>query len=146
LGDFRPWTPPPATRARGELIEVSLDSSERFIREWCDGSTAWPFMPCGSMDLYRVYKKWCVDNGVRAPRESNHFLAHVNKAKGWAVRPAHVYVDQYSTTQGQKSQRMIFPPSELLELAGRARKPEEKAIDHASRYFFAFRQAVDDGY
>lgn len=46
----------------------------------------WPpaaVCPCGSSDLYAAYLKWCRDNGVRNPRESNQFASEIAKLPGW---------------------------------------------------------------
>lgn len=37
LGDFKPWTLPPMTQAKADLITLGLDSTERFIRAWLAG-------------------------------------------------------------------------------------------------------------
>jgi len=145
LGDFKPWTAPIQTRARDDLIEVSLDSSERFLREWQAGETAWPFGCCGSMQLYTAYRRWASANGVRHPRESNHFLSAVNKSRGWAIRPCHVHQspDYVSTT---RSQKLVLPDPGLLEAAGQARRPDQKAAHYYTDHFFRFAAALEAGY
>ena len=141
LSDFRPWTAPPVTRAKSELIDVSLESTERFMREWSAGETDWPFTACASMDLYQAYRKWAGANGVAKPRESNHFLGLVNKMPGWSVRPCHVYRSQ-DMVGDTRSQKMVIPKADLLQAAGQARNPEEKAADWHTRCFFRFNNAL----
>ena len=142
LGDFKPWTAPPPTRAKGELIDISLESTERFIDDWLGGDTEWPVMPCASMDLYTAYRRWAAANGVAKPRESNHFIGHVNKRNGWTVRPCHVYESE-SAASGTRSQKMVLPPDDVLARAGAARAPDERAVDWTSRHFFRFRSALN---
>lgn len=142
LGDFKPWTAPPPTRARGELIEVSLESTERFLQEWTSEELEWPFGACASMDLYTAYRRWCGHNGVARPRESNHFLGWINKMHGWQVRPCHVHKspDKLSDT---RSQKMVIPADNLLAAAGVARRPDEKATAWHTDHFFRFRAALN---
>lgn len=141
LGDFRPWSEPPRTRAKGELIDVSLESTERFITEWTEGDLEWPFCACGSMDLYSAYRKWCGANGVRNPRESNHFLGSLNKLAGWAVRACHVHRSPDMMTE-TRSQKMVLPPDAMLQPIGYARPPGVKMSEWATNHFFRFRNAL----
>jgi putative DNA primase/helicase len=141
LGDFKPWTRPPATKAKGELIEVSLESTERFINEWSGEELEWPFCACGSMDLYQAYKRWAGSNGVARPRESNHFIAQINKLRGWAARPVHIYESPGGMSK-TKSQKMVIPADDLLAKAGSARGPDQRMVDWASDGFFRFRDAL----
>lgn len=142
LGDFKPWSAPLPTRAKGDLIEVSLESSERFLRDWIDGDTEFPFGCCGSMQLYAAYRRWANANGVARPRESNHFLAAVNKTAGWAVGPRHIYAtpDPYGPT---RSQKMVVPAEDILQRAGRARPPNEKALAYYSAHFYEFDEVLN---
>lgn len=82
LGDFHPGTPPPETDARQDLIEQSLDSTDRFFLDLVEGQlepvTA---MPCLSRDLYRLYQTWCTRKGHRAAPEPK-LLAAVKKRHG----------------------------------------------------------------
>ncbi len=69
LGDFKPWTKPPMTTAKQELIDQSASSEERFIKEWVnleletDAGEVVPLCPCSSSSLYRLYDRWCKSNG-----------------------------------------------------------------------------------
>lgn len=108
LGEFKPWTRPPTTKAKDDLVALGLSSEERFIRDWMAGETRYPFGPCGSMDLYKGYRLWCQEHGVARPRESNQFLGHIGKLPGWVSRACHRYDDTYysGTT---KQARMVIP-------------------------------------
>lgn len=141
LGDFKPWTRPPATKAKGELIEVSLESTERFLEEWVSGDLEWPLVPCASMDLYQAYKRWANANGVSRPRESNHFIAQINKRRGWSARSVHVYESPGGMTK-TRSQKMVIPADDLLQRAGSAKGDDERVVDWATKGFFRFRDAL----
>lgn len=108
LGDFKPWTRPPMTQAKDDLVALGLSSEERFVRDWMAGETRYPFGPCGSMDLYKAYRLWCQEHGVARPRESNQFLGHVGKLAGWVARPFHRYDDTYYSGSTRQV-RMVIP-------------------------------------
>jgi putative DNA primase/helicase len=91
LGDFKPWTKPPMTEAKQDLIDLGLSSEERFLREWQqmqvegrDGEPV-PFCPCLGSSLYRVYEDWCKRQGEFRPRPANHFMNFFAKQGGWAA-------------------------------------------------------------
>lgn len=113
LAGFNEFTDPPITQSKRDLIDVSLDSIERFMRDWLSGDirfndTVLPFCPCGSDQLYRSYKRWCVHEGVARPREQAAFIGHLAKLHGW-VRG---HKDRYSNegyTGATIRQRFIIP-------------------------------------
>lgn len=108
LGDFKPWTRPPMTSAKEDLVALGLSSEERFVRDWAAGETRFPFGPCGSMDLYRAYKLYCSEHGVAKPRESNQFLGYVSKLSGWGNKQFH----RFDTTHYEaptRQVRMVVP-------------------------------------
>lgn len=78
LGDFKPWTLPPITRAKRELIDASMGSSERFLREWQARDLPLPLVPCKSEDLFDAYRYWCSRTGGRHPA-INVFVAEACK-------------------------------------------------------------------
>jgi putative DNA primase/helicase len=91
LGDFKPWTKPPMTEAKQDLIDLGLSSEERFLREWQrlevegrDGEPV-PFCPCLGSSLYRVYEDWCKRQGEFRPRPANHFSNFFAKQGGWSA-------------------------------------------------------------
>ena len=55
LGDFKPWTLPPSTNAKRELISASMGSSERFLRDWMGREMPLPIVPARSEDLFDAY-------------------------------------------------------------------------------------------
>ncbi|RMF24512.1 MAG: hypothetical protein D6760_03140 [Deltaproteobacteria bacterium] len=77
LGDFHPGTPPPETRARRRLIEISKESPDRFADEWLAGELDAPVHACALADLYEVYVRWIRKNGERFPYPLNKFSARL---------------------------------------------------------------------
>lgn len=143
LGDFKPWTPPPLTAAKQELIDVSMDSVERFIAEWTANETPWPFSACASMDLYQAYSRWCRMNGVARPRESNQMLGHIGKLPGWTNRPRHVYED--ANCNGEtRPRRVVVPPDPLLAKVKRNQPPGDSVAAWLTGAVFEFRLALND--
>ena len=108
LGDFKPWTRPPMTQAKDDLVALGLSSEERFVRDWLAGETRYPFGPAGSMDLYKGYRLWCQEHGVSKPRESNQFLNYVGKLTGWVAKQCHRYDDTHYSGATRQS-RMVIP-------------------------------------
>ena len=82
LGDFGPATLPPTTQAKADLIELGLDSSERFYNEWADGYLPIPRITCRSEDLYSAYRHWCGMQGVGKPAQLSTFIGTVSKRPG----------------------------------------------------------------
>ena len=132
LGDFKPHTLPPMTAAKTDLIALSLDSIERFLHEWTAGETEYPVCPCLSMDLYAAYLRWCRNNGVQRPRESNQFLGHAAKQRGWSSMPRHVY--ETTACDGKTRARRILTPDE----ATLARHDSALGLDQQTAQWLTF--------
>lgn len=92
LGDFKPHTNPPSTRAKRELIEQGMDSTERFWLQWIGSHLEGiPVGPCRSQDLYDLYKLWCNQVGVK-PAAQHILLGNLNKrADCWKSKSAERY-------------------------------------------------------
>lgn len=82
LGTFGPATLPPTTDAKKDLIELGLDSSERFFNEWRDGYLPIPRTSCRSEDLYGAYRHWCGLQGVGKPAQLSTFIGTLAKRPG----------------------------------------------------------------
>lgn len=149
LGDFKPWTKPPMTEAKQDLIDLGMGSEERFSRDWASGELGVPFCPCGSMDLYRLYKKYCTEHGITKPRESNHFINSVVKQQGWENARKKIYSDLHFSGEA-KHQRMIVPSATAMEESKKRggkdyTNPEGlPAGQWMTRCFFDFQNAVND--
>ncbi len=121
LKDFKPWTKPPMTSAKAELIELSLSSEERFINEWMRGEVeskegeVLPFCPCLGSHLYRDYEIWCERTGERK-RAIKDLISFCNKANGWA---AGVSSPTWKTLVDKtiKNRKMIVPSEEDMQLS-----------------------------
>lgn len=141
LGDFHPKKRPPMTEAKRDLIELSMPSEERFLAHWRAEELPWPFCPCSGEHLYKAYSRWCRDNGVRNPRESNQFLGKVHRLPGWKDGPQHIYGS--STYMQSTKKRMVVPDMLELERVGAA-KPENKTKSQwLTDCFFRFKDALE---
>lgn len=149
LGDFKPWTPPPMTEAKRDLINMSRDSVDRFLIDWQAGDIDLPFCPCASSDLYRAYMWWCRANGERMPRPENQFSGHIIKLNGWQKGHKDILVEDEFGVRKPKRTRMVIPsPVALNEAALRPgatdfRQKEGQTItDWLTPCFFSFRSAL----
>ena len=116
LGDFKPWTLPPMTRAKADLIAIGASSVDRFLTDWKTGDIEGiPYCPAGSADLYRVYLDWCRANGEKFPRTSAQFVGRVSKLPGWRYGHLDRYDGAHSTLKVR--QRFVVPAPEDLAQA-----------------------------
>ena len=113
LREFRPWTKPPMTGAKQDLIQQSAGSVERFLQEWAslelDGVNGepLPFCPCLGSHLYKVYERWCSTQGERA-RRSQELIGIAAKKPGWAAgKPQRTWGSLNDPTE--KIRKMIIP-------------------------------------
>lgn len=159
LGDFRPWTKPPMTEAKQDLIELGLSSEERFLREWqrleVDGKDgqALPFCPCQGSHLYAAYEAWCKRQGEFRPRPSNHFINFFSKQPGWSAGKSEpTWASMRDNTV--KNRKMVVPGDvamlEALKLAppgspqrDLARECFGSKAEWLTACFFEFEKAVD---
>lgn len=113
LGTFKPWTKPPMTSSKNDLIQQSLSSEDRFIAEWkalelvgLEGDVI-PFCPCAGSDLYKVYERWCSAAGERARRQQE-LIGLAGKMAGWqAGKPCSTWTTLVDPTT--KSRKMVVP-------------------------------------
>ena len=126
LGDFDEHTKPPMTKAKEDLIEVSLDSVQRFVQEWHQGEIEGaPFVPCLGSQLYVTYKRRCEHTGERSPRSLPQFVGTLKNMPRWrAGQPLQTYENLNDKTI--KSRKMVIPPDDLLEKSPNFIKKEGK--------------------
>jgi putative DNA primase/helicase len=108
LADFGPATLPPINSAKRDLVELGLDSSERFFNEWAAGYLPVPVRTCRSEDAYAAYRHWCLTQGVGKPAQLSTFVGTVSKRPG-VQKGRHLHFKNYSkqvTTQSV----LITPP------------------------------------
>lgn len=114
LGDFTNSTQPPMTAAKKELIDLSLDSPQRFLQAMENGEVdGFPGLnapkllsPCLSMDLFELYQEWCRRLGLKALHQPRFINAVVRKGG------AHLERKRYDTELGVKG------PAGVLFLKG----------------------------
>ena len=116
LGDFKPWTLPPMTQAKEDLIDISLGGSERFVNEWAAKMLPLPLVPCRSEDLYDAFRHWCQRNGAKSPQLSTFVAEAVKRLRGTKERRRH-YVDEGPAT---RQSTIIFPPNAEIEFTAMA--------------------------
>jgi putative DNA primase/helicase len=159
LGDFKPWTKPPMTVAKQDLIALGTGSEERFLSAWQrlevdnkDGD-ALPFCPCLGSHLYRAYEDWCKREGEFRPRPSNHFLNYLGKQAGWRTgKPESTWTSLSDKTP--KSRKMVVPSAAAMAQAVQLVSPASAQADLSrdrfgtqaewfTACFFAFEKALD---
>ena len=106
LGDFKPWTKPPVTQAKKDLIETNLDSPQIFINDYLSGQLGVPVGPVKNSDFYAAYLEWCKKSGERFPRPSKQFIPYI-KNLGWFVGLKDCY-DSYHKINKART-RVIIP-------------------------------------
>ena len=83
LGDFHPHTKPPATAAKQELINLGMDSTDRFYRDWIEGDIhPLPEEMALSEDLYAAYRAWCQREGIGKAAQKQTLLTSIGKKPG----------------------------------------------------------------
>ncbi len=117
LTGFTKHTRPPSTVSKQNLINLSLPSDKRFLKEWLEGETKYPVCPCLSMDLYKAYIAWCKENGETRPRPSNQFLGMVNNLTDWQSGLKRIHKTLHFTDK-TKPQRLVIPPQFIQKGTG----------------------------
>ncbi len=141
LGDFDEHSKPPMTRAKEDLIEVSLDSVQRFVQEWHTGEVEVPFCPCLGRHLYAIYKRWCDQSGERSPRSLPQFIGAIKNMPRWkAGQPVSTHKTLFDATP--TSRKMVIPPDDMLAKAKNTLQKEGKTqAVWLTDCFFAFAEA-----
>lgn len=123
LTGFCPWTKPPVTHAKTELIEQGRDSTEQFIQEWQEGMVVLdenrgplPFCPCESNDLYRAYLDWCKQAGVFGIRQrmQKEMVAAIGRME-WMAEKTWVLPNLNGQETERIKRRVIIPSDESLK-------------------------------
>lgn len=118
LGDFKPWTKPPATKAKMDLININRDSVDSFLIDWREGDLDLPFCPCRSAKLYQAYASWCRRTGERFPRNDRHFMAYIEKLPGWYRGHKNTYENLHYSGATKRS-RVVIPSVTDMEKAAK---------------------------
>ena len=93
------------TGAKQDLINLSLDSTERFFQAWKEGQIPVPFVPCRSQHLYPAYRLWAQEEGVSRAAPAYVLLAALGKKPG--VRKA---IAWHRFESSKNMQRMVVFP------------------------------------
>lgn len=115
LGSFSEHSKPPMTEAKREVIDASMDSVDRFSRDWKDGDViagsgeVVPFSPCLGSALYGVYLHYCKENGVTRFRERNQFIGTLAKMRGWEAGKSVYTRTSLMPGAGTKNRKMVIP-------------------------------------
>lgn len=107
LTGFSPHTKPPDTAAKRDLVELGMDSTERFCRDWLAGTLDGALRrPCLSQDLYELYRLWTLREGIPKPAQKQTLQTVVGKKPG--VRKAD---ERYLYSGGiQRRGTVVIPP------------------------------------
>lgn len=113
LKDFKPWSKPPMTRSKGDLVHLGKSSEERFIQEWIrlelegpDGRPL-PLCPCLGSHLYRAYEVWCEKHGERK-RSMKEVISFAGKRQGWSVGESRATYELIGS-KTIKKRKMVIP-------------------------------------
>lgn len=110
LAGFDEATWPPMTDAKQDLIDLNMDSRERFWHLWiCGQVEGLPPMPCVSEDLYEGYRWWVNRAGIARTSPLHTFTAFIGKQPN--VRKAQERFRTLSGTEQKKT--VIFPPGQI---------------------------------
>lgn len=112
LGDFNQRSKPPMTNSKSELIDLGLDSHERFIKDWLAGKTDYPVVPITQKNLYRAYSQWNNEEGERY-RHPAKDLKPVLRKYGVHEKLADIY-SSFKYEGFSKKTARLYEPSESL--------------------------------
>jgi putative DNA primase/helicase len=82
LGDFNEHTKPPMNKAKQNLIEASMNSTQSYWQELHGGLLPMPYETCLMDDCYQGYLTWAARNGEKMPARKNVFSAHFTAMNG----------------------------------------------------------------
>lgn len=111
LGDFNEHTPPPMTAAKQDLMDLSMDSTERFMLDWKAGRIEHvPLLPTKSTRVYSFYREYAGRHGFRYYDSQTKFLSELVKRHGAQHKQSH-YVNGAKRTDGTDPvASFVFPP------------------------------------
>jgi putative DNA primase/helicase len=86
LSKFDPFSPPPSTQAKRDLIDLGRSNPERWYLAWCAGDLPVPFRSCSADQAYRLYRRWCGIEGEKFPMSKNVFGRVVSRVAGDTIK------------------------------------------------------------
>lgn len=109
LGDFANHTNPPMTRAKADLIDLGMDSTERFWKHYTGGEIGGVEpRPARSEEIYDLYRAWCPRQGISKPAPAHILTARLGKRLD-----ARKGVSWYIEGQKRRQATFIFPPKKF---------------------------------
>jgi putative DNA primase/helicase len=159
LTDFSPYSAPPMTTAKQDLIDIGRGSVDQFLREWInlevvgkDGEVL-PLCPCTGSALYQAYKLYCQSTGER-DRGQREMASILRKMDGWSVNNSEATYDKIGSKE-RKNRKMIIPPTKVMTDATRIdptnmqievmKREGETKQEWLTRCHFAFNTALGEG-
>jgi putative DNA primase/helicase len=142
LGDFSPHTKPPMTGAKEDLVELGMDSTERFYRDWIAGDIAdLPAAVARSEDVYRAYRLWAQHEGIGKPAQKQTLLTALGKHPG-----ARKVQERYRVPVGASSLATMEEKRTVIFVQHAANGPQdgESRADWIGRRVAQFAAALDD--
>lgn len=141
LGDFSPHTKPPMTKSKADLIDLGLDSTDRFMRAWLseeiDGI---PVVPCLSSELFKLYQIWCRRVGIHKAAPQHILLARLGKRRD--VKKAKA---RYGFEGNVKMAAFVFPEGQFDPPDGSTQAPWlKKCSEEFNTALEDFKRGSDD--
>lgn len=137
LGEFDEYSEPPMTKAKRDLITLSMKSYEQFTTMWLDGDLPIPLAPAAAMDLYKFYEGWCKRTNQKIMANMTEFGVYLGKHEFLARKRD----QEYRKGMGTKKATFIFP-------AGSHPPEGETKADWLQKcreaFWAAIKQAEDD--
>lgn len=135
LGDFHSSTLPPMTRAKAELINLSMEPASRFFNQLVDGDLdGVKVMPALSQDLFDLYRAWCNRVGISNIGPLSRFINALERKHGVQVIRKR-YMDG-ANTKG--------PHGIAHFKTGPQMEPGESELVWLGKYVASFRNGVKD--
>lgn len=107
LGDFDEHAKPPMTVAKAELVNLSKDTSSRFIADLQSGEIeGFVSSPTLSIDLFELYKRWCHLQNVK-PMPFNRFVDNVKKKHAYKEERKRYLMGTFPT---KNPKTFLYPP------------------------------------
>lgn len=150
LGDFNARTKPPMTDSKEELINLGLDSHERFIKDWLRDETDFPVVPVSQKNFYKAYVKWANENGEHY-RHSAKDLKPVLRKYGVNVKVTAAIYPNYKFENGSEKSTRMYEPSDIHLIASaektgtnNVRKHDKKLSEWRTEGNLAFEKILDE--
>lgn len=106
---FGAHTAPPYTAAKSDLVELSMDSTERFWRAWRDEHIdGIPFAPCRSTDLYDLYRLWAGREGIGRAAQKQTLLTALGKKSSVVKRQ-----ERFENGSGKEKKVVVYPAGDV---------------------------------